>query len=244
MSQAYKWFDKAAVAGVVGLGLVAIATTAAADTVEKPRAITISASGYVDAAPDMARINVGVVTEAKSAKAALNENSELFQSVLKAIRDLGIQGADIKTAQFRVSPVYARRKSSPRHGAREIDGFRVVNSAMVTVRDLDKTGVVIDKATTAGANRIGAIYFEVSGREHKLDAAREKAMANAIRRAELYAAAAGASLDEVMSINENVRRGGPRLAQMEARSSMASSTPIEPGEQRLGVTVNVTWRLK
>ena len=117
------------------------------------------------------------------------------------------------------------------------------NSARLTVRDVSQVGAVIDRAAEQGANTIGSISFAVSGLETKLDAAREAAMRNAIRRAKLYAAAAGAKLGDIRTISESFH-GQPRPAQFGRAAKMSASAPIEPGQQKLGVTVHAVWELE
>jgi uncharacterized protein YggE len=231
-------------ASMIGLmSLMLIPLPAKADMTTKERTISVSAEGATSAVPDQARISIGVVTEAKTAKEALQSNSKSFQAVLAGITQLGIDASDIATQQFQINPIYASQRSSTGRTKNQIDGFRVFNAASITVRRIAQTGDVIDRATELGANNIGAIEFIVSGMEQKLDAARRQAMQNAIRRAKLYAEAAGASLGEILTISEQTNGVPPYRPQMrEARMSMAA--PIEPGEQTLSVTINSVWKLE
>lgn len=209
----------------------------------KPRTITVSASGYVMAQPDKAQITVGVVTEAKNAKRALDENSKLAGAVIDGIKKLGIDAKDIATAQFQVSPIYERRKSSGGYAANRINGFRVRNTVSVAVRNIEQTGNVIDRAAELGANEIGSISFAVSGIETKLDEARREAMRNAMRRAKLYAEAAGATLGDIQTVSEQFH-GQPRREQFARTARMSAAAPIEAGQQKLGVTVHAVWELE
>jgi uncharacterized protein len=229
---------------MIGLmSLVLIPLPAKADMTTKERTITVSAEGTTNAEPDQARITIGVVTEAKSAKKALESNSKAFQAVLAGMKRLGIDARDIATQQFQVNPIYARQTKSSGRTRSEIDGFRVLNAANITVRRIEQTGAVIDRATELGANNIGAIDFVVSDIEQKLDVARREAMQNAIRRAKLYAEAAGATLGEILTINEQMSGPPAHRPQMrEARMSMAA--PIEPGQQTLSITINAVWKLE
>jgi len=207
-----------------------------------PRTISVSATGYVMATPDIAELSIGVITEAARAKAALDANSKRFAAVLSAVKGLGVASKDIATEQFRVSPVYERLKSRAKNH-QQIVAFRVHNTATVTIREISKTGDVIDRATTAGANNIGRIDFTVSGLELKLDIARQEAMRNAIRRAKLFAEAAGATLGQVQTISEQFH-GAHRPQPVYRRAASMAAAPIAPGQQRLGVTVTTVWLLE
>ena len=223
-----------------GLALISLAMTAQAHDNDGPRSITVSATGSVEAVPDMARINSGVTSEASTAAAALAENSEAMKKVIAGLKASGIEAKDIQTTSFRIEPRYTRAKEGQ---PSVIDGYRVVNQVQVTARNLDRLGEVLDQLVTLGANQMSGLSFEVSKAETLRDDARGDAVANALRRANLFAAAAGAEVGEVLSIFEGPVGGAPHPVAM-ARSSMAEAVPIERGTEMLQASVTVTWALK
>jgi len=204
------------------------------------RHITVSASGSVEAPPDLARIQTGVVVEGDTAAQALAGNSTAMGKLIAGLKESGIEPKDIQTAQFRVEPRY----TNPRDGqAPEINGYRVVNEVQVTVREVGKLGSILDQLVKVGANQMNGLSFEVSKAETLKDDARKAAIDNALRRAKLLAAAAGAELGDVISISEEVTHGGPRPYAM-ARAAKADMVPIEGGSETLEARVTVTWALK
>lgn len=208
---------------------------------DKPmdRLITVSASGYAYAEPDRARLSTGVTAEADTAEAALSANTELMQRVVAGLKEAGIGAGDIQTSNFHVEPRY----TSPRDGtAPAINGYRVSNQVVILVRDLKTLGSLLDRLVTLGANQVHGLAFEVSRAETLKDEARREAIANARRRAELLAAAAGAEVGGVVTISEETAYGGPRPMAM--RGSKADSVPIEAGTETLEARVTVTWKLK
>jgi uncharacterized protein YggE len=230
-------------AAMMALAVAAGAQTATADD-DRPRTITVNATGSVEAEPDYATLSLGVVTEADKAGKAVEANATAMSRVVDALKKSGIAAKDIATDQYAISPIYARYKSASGGQSNRIDGFRVTNSATLKVREVARIGALIDLAAAEGANRFNDISFSVSDLEQKLDAARREAIANAIRRAKLYAEAAGAELGNVMTISERVH-GIPPRPQYRGReaSSLAAATPIEPGQQNLSVSVSVVWEL-
>ncbi len=163
------------------------------------RTITVSATGTSTAVPDSARIETGVLAEAATAREALSANNAAMAKLIDGLKANGIEPKDIQTSNFNLNPRY----TNPADGQPPvIDGYQAVNQVQVHVRDLDKIGDVLDKLVTLGANQMNGITFEVSAAETLRDAARKDAIANARRRAELYAAAAGAKVGKVMAINE------------------------------------------
>lgn len=204
------------------------------------RTVTVSASGSVQAAPDQARINTGVSSDAPTAREALTKNSDAMSKVIAELKTGGVDAKDIQTNAFNVEPVM----NYPKDGAPPtVSGYRVTNQVIVLVRDLGKLGDALDKLVSAGANQINGLEFGVSNAETLADDARAKAMENARRRAVLLAKAGGAELGEVVQIAEEalvVPRpyGGARMAMAE------KSVPIETGTETLEARVNVTWALK
>lgn len=224
------------------MGLAAIAATPHAMTGEKrmERTITVSASGVVSAEPDVARITLGVVAEGETAREALTRNTDAMQKVIAAIKARGVDPKDIATSSFNVQPRY----TSPRDGQPQvIKGYRVSNEVLVTVRELARLGEILDALVTVGANEISGLAFEVSKADLLKDEARKLAMANAQRRAQLLAQAAGAEVGEVVTIAEDTSDISPRPAGF-ARATLAKAVPIEKGSQELEARVTVTWALK
>lgn len=206
------------------------------------RTVTVSATGSVKADPDIAHVSTGVVTEGATAREALDRNSAAMKALIDGLKAIGIDAKDIQTTHVGVEPRYQQPTRDGRPPA--IVGYRVTNQVRIVQRLVAKLGETLDKAVTLGANQIHGIQFEVSRAETLKDEARRAAMANARRRADLYAAAAGAQVDRVLAISENVIGGGPRPMAGGVRMAMAEAVPVEPGAQTLDVTVHVVWALK
>jgi len=205
------------------------------------RRLSLSATGTVSVRPDMATISTGIETEGVKAREALSDNNEIMADMMKSLRANGIDEDDMTTSGFSIQPRY----QYPRNGMPpRIIGYKVSNSLTIRVRDLARLGTILDKLASAGSNRMGSLSFSLQDPEKVMNEARRKAMEKVIRRANLYAAAAGVRLGRIISISENASRYVPRPMMM-AKSSrmMASSVPIAPGKRKNSVTVHVTWEL-
>ena len=227
-------------AGLVSWALAAPAR-AAAD--EPAPAIAVTGTGRVHAAPDLARVSAGVVTEAARASDAVAANSAAMQKVMAALDAAGIEKKYVQTSRFDVSPVYADTPGGMRR-APEIAGYRAANQVSVEVRGVERVGAVLDALVGAGANELGGVSFEIAEPAPLLDEARKKAFADARRKAELYAREAGVALGRVQRVDETGGGPGPipvAYARMEA--DMAAAPPVAPGQLELAVTVAVTWSL-
>jgi uncharacterized protein len=215
--------------------------TAMAADGDKPgeRFISVSATGSVDAEPDLASVSVGAIVEADTAKEALARSSTLMAKLIDGLKALGIAAKDIETTAINIEPRYAQAKDG-RPAA--LAGYRLVNRVHLTVREVKRLGEILDGAIGLGANQVNGIGFDVSNAETLMDDARRLAIANARRRADLYAAAAGAQLGSVLTISETTN-ASPRALPM-ARAAAVGPVPIEAGTRTLTVDVNVTYALR
>ncbi|MDE5444567.1 DUF541 domain-containing protein [Bradyrhizobium sp. CSA207] len=225
-----------AVAAVLAATL--LASPALAD--DFPAAISVSGQATVSAAPDLAQIDAGVANDAKSAKEASDANNAAMGKVLLALKGAGIAEKDYQTSRLSLQPQYAPNRSG---GASPVVGFRASNRVTVKIRDVTKVAGIIDTLVSAGANDIGNISFEVTQTSKLLDEAREQAVADARRKAEIYAKATGVTLGAPLSLSEG---GGPvpLFKGRMATAPMAAPAAVAPGEETLSVTVNVSWAIK
>ena len=224
-----------------GVAVMLLATPALADS-DIPPAISVTGEATISTPPDLAHIDAGVASDAKTARDASEANNAAMAKVLQALKGANIDDKDIQTSRLSLQPQYASTASS-RPGPTSIIGYRASNHVTVKLRDVAKVAGVIDTLVAAGANEIGGINFTVSQASKLLDEAREKAVADARRKADIYAKAAGVTLGAPLIISEG---GAPVIPLFRARMApmAAASTPIAQGEETLSVSVNVTWAIK
>jgi uncharacterized protein YggE len=235
---------KIALWAVVG-SVIAPLTAHAQDsraTIEPIPQIAVTGRGEVKISPDRATIQVSVQTRAVSAAAAASENATKQQSVLTALRTLGLQTDQLSTINYNVYPEqrYEQGKEPV------IVAYNVTNTILVDVRKLNQVGPVIDAALSHGANMIASLQFYASNtetaRRSAIATAREKARADA----EAAARAAHGSLGSLLEINIGAYSPPPPRPMMMARVAggvaQMDSTPINPGEETLSVEVSTRWR--
>jgi len=216
----------------------ALLTAPALAQVIPPAAISVTGEATVSVPPDLAEIGGGVTSEAKTAREASEANNAAMGKVLQALKGAGIEEKDIQTARLSLQPQSAPNRSGPS----AIAGYRASNRVTIRVRDVTKVASVIDTLVGAGANEIGGINFVVSQASKLLDEARERAVADARRKAEIYAKAAGVTLGAPLSISEEGNSAPAPYRRMAA--GMAVSAPVAQGEETLQVTVSVSWAIK
>jgi uncharacterized protein len=207
----------------------------------QPPQITVSARGEIQVAPDRARVQVGVETQAKTAAAAAAENNKKQTAILAAIRALGVPAAQITTLGYNVAPMQRYDEKDRRV---VIDGYQVSNIVQVVTDKLDQTGPIIDAGLANGANRVAGLDFMVRDASSARDAALAQAVQSARRQAEVAAKAAGGTLGEMLELNVNdYERPDPRPMMAMAKMDAASTpTPISEGTTTVAITVMTRWR--
>jgi uncharacterized protein YggE len=197
--------------------------------------VTVTGEASVSVAPDIVVIHVGVTSQGKTAREASLANGNQMTAVLAAIKDAGIAGGDVQTSRLSLQPQYDPNKS----GTARLLGFQVTNQVTVNIRDIDKLPGILDRAIGAGANEVSGIEFVVSEQSKLLDQARDEAIADAYRKAGLYAHAAGVKVGHVVAITEEGSAPLPRAMQ----ALRAGAVPVAPGEQTLRAEVTVSYEL-
>lgn len=205
--------------------------------------LDIVAEGEVTRTPDLATISAGVVTQAATAGAAMAENATHMAATVVALRKAGVADRDIQTSSISLNPQYRYGDNQPP----VLTGYQASNQVSIRFRDVRRAGAILDTLVAQGANQINGPSFSVDRPEGALDEARTAAIGKARARAELYAKAAGLSVKRILSISEGGDAAPPRpmpMMAMAARSKEAADTSIEAGEQRLSVSVSVSFELQ
>jgi uncharacterized protein YggE len=201
-----------------------------------------SGEGIVHVVPDIAIVTLGVTTRGKTASEALTQNSKDLGAAIDVIKGAGIADKDIGTSNFSIYPVYATNSDGSQVQPPQVTGYEVSNDVRVTIRDIAKSGAILDAVVTAGANRVSGISFDVADRTTPNDAALKDAIADAKRKAELMAAAAGVKLVRVLAVSTAEANNGP-VPMFRAMAASAAPVPVMPGEQQVSVNASVTWEI-
>lgn len=205
-------------------------------------AIVTNGQGETKITPDRARLEVSVQTRAATAAEAGAQNAKKQQSVLDALRKLGFTSEQLSTVNYNLYPEmqYDKNGQSPR-----VVAYNATNTVRIDIRDVGMIGKAIDASLEAGANMISSLSFYSSNS----DAARRSALASAVARArsdaEAIATAAGGTLGALMEISTSdfappvIYNRAQMAGDMSAK--MATTTPIEPGEQTVTAVVMARW---
>lgn len=207
--------------------------------------LDISAQSSVKSNPDVAVLNVAVVTKAPTAEAVRDENAKKMTAAFALLKAKKISPNDYQTSGINLNPDYVYEEKQPP----KISGYQAVNNLTIKLHKLDQVSEVIDALVGAGINQISGPTFSIDDPETLLNKARQDAIKKAAARAGLYAQATGLKVQRIVAISENSNVGVPpsypmmKAMRMEAGASDTASTPVAPGQVDLDVTVNVTYEL-
>ena len=200
--------------------------------------LNLSAYGEVKAAPDMASINFGVVTEATTAAEAMAQNRTRMNEVMRALRSAGIEERFIQTSGLSLQAQYDYQQNEPPR----LRGYQASNRVTVEIRDLERVGATADAVVSAGVNQIDGISFGLINPQQAEDQARMAAVQALQAKANLYANALGVRLAGIRNLSEG---GGyspqpPMFGNRMALQAMdsAESTSVAPGELTIRVNIN------
>ena len=228
----------------IALILCAPAMPAAAQDVlpaqTRDATLTVTGTGEVAAAPDMARIALGVMAQAPTAAEAVRAMSADMEKVLASLTAAGVAQDDIQTSNLRVDvqQTYDEATQSSR-----VTGYVAVTDVQVRVLDLASLGQTLDAVVQEGANQMNGLTFDLQDRKPVLDEARRAAVADALDKAGLYAGAAGVTLGPIKALTEGGMGGGMPQPMMRMAMDAAESVPVAAGQITISADVTVTWGL-
>ena len=222
--------------------------------------ITVSGQGKVYAKPDVAVVSLGVTTQAKTVADVTKSNTDKMNAVIEAVKKLGVEDKDIETTNYSLNPVYdsysvpmSASSSAPmiypiRTGT-TLTGYKLEQNVQVKIRDFTKISDILAQSTASGANLVGNLQFTIDNPEQFKEQAKAKAIAQAKQNAKNLEKESGISLGKLINVYENYNY--PEIYSSKAvgmgGSSMDSVAPaptIQPGQQEINVTINLTYQVK
>jgi uncharacterized protein YggE len=235
--------------------------------------ITVSGEGKVYAKPDVALVNLGVTTQATTVADVTKQNTDKMNAVIDAVKKMGVADKDIQTTNYSLTPVYDTNYLVPTsvptaggvpmmypssgsgtimpvRGSSKLTGYRLEQDVQVKIRDFTKVGDILSQSTAAGANLVGDLQFTIDNPEQFKEQARAKAIAQAKSNAQNLSKESGINLGKLINVYENyiypMAYSANSLKGMGGGVSDATppSPTIQPGQQEIDVTINLTYQVK
>lgn len=207
--------------------------------------VTFEGMGKVTIQPDIALLNIGLVTDKSTVAAAQKENTEKMNAIVKALKDdFKITDDDIQTSEYRINPRYSWADNVQR-----IIGYSVNQTVNVKVRDFEKIGEILARAGNLGANQVSGPNFTIDDPEIYRAQAREEAIQKAKEKAKILSQQVGFNLGRIVNFSENIYAPDyPMAYTRESAYGLGgadSMVPeIESGSQEISVMIYITYEIK
>lgn len=224
------------------MGAIAVPASAAEVQIQATGPVVeLSVNETVKAKPDIATISAGVTSEAPTAVAAMRQNAEEMDAVIKRIKALGIAARDIQTTGINLNPRYDYDQETRKQIFR---GYSASNRVSVILRKVADTGKILDSLVAAGATDLSGPQFSIDDDTTAKAQARKGAMERARSQAMEYATGAGYTSLRLLEISESISGDQPMpMMQRAMAESSAKATPVEPGLVGTGVNVTVKYEM-
>ena len=190
--------------------------------------VMVAADSIVQAQPDTAILTISVVTQARNALEAQQQNATKTDAVVRALKAAAGTGAEIKTSGYSLQPQRVYKEGQPP----TITGYEARNSVTVTTGDLNKVGTIIDAASQAGSNEIAGIAFTLRQDRPARDRALSEATRAAVGKAQVIAQALGGRVMRIVEVQEDGFQQRPPVPVYRAEAyamKVDTATPIEVG---------------
>ncbi len=212
---------------------------------DKPeRTIRVEAEGKVSVKPDIAMTTMGMTTEAATVAEAQQKNTEVVNTLVNRIKELGIDAADIQTQDYTVYPAY----NYPTDGSKpELRGYTISQNVAIKIRDLTKANEVLGLAGEVGATNVSGLEFTIDDKDAYLEAARAEALKKVSQKAAALSSKLGLRLSGIVSYDEyeasNESYYGAKMYDVSIESA-GNAPQIEVGTNDVVLHVGVTFELK
>lgn len=207
---------------------------------ETASGIAVSGTGEVYGTPDTLQMRFGVSVLRPTVEQAVGDAAGLAEGLISSLESAGVAEADIQTANYSINPEYDYSGDQ-----RRLIGYRVDNTVIAKIRDLDSAGSVID-ATVASVGdeiQVSGVSFSIEDDTELIAAARTAAWDDARTKAEQLATLAGIELGEAVMISESFSSPVPLPVYRDfaVADEAIFETPIEAGQQQVAVTLQVRF---
>ncbi|MDX1581013.1 MAG: SIMPL domain-containing protein [Alphaproteobacteria bacterium] len=204
--------------------------------------VELNVQESIDIEPDIATISAGVTSEALTAVEAMRQNAVEMRSVIERIKSFGVAEKDIQTTGINLNARYDYDRNTQQQVFR---GYQVSNRVSVKLRDIDRTGAVLDALVEAGATDLGGPSFSADDDTAAKEEARNKAMARARAQALSYARMAGYGAIRLLEVSESIVGTGPvpRVVRTASADIAEESAPVQPGMISSGVNLTVKYEM-
>jgi hypothetical protein len=205
------------------------------------KSISVQGQGKVYAKPDIAIINMSVVTEGRNIKDVQDKNTKKMNAVIDFLKGFGIEDKDIKTINYNIYPRYNyENRIIP-----EIIGYEITQTLEVKARNLEKVGDILDKSVGAGINQVSSLRFWIDKDEDLKEQARKLAIEDAKEKAKKLASNLGIRLVKLAGFSEDTGYYPvPMYKEATGMGGGGNTTPdVQTGENEIIINVSLIYEI-
>jgi hypothetical protein len=213
------------------------------------RSVNVVGQGRVTYNPDIAVLNLGVqIDKAISAEEALNQLNTKMTAIVKAVKEIGVNEADIQTQNYSLYPQYDYKDNIS-----VVAGYNANQQVVIKVlaydKDPERLSRVIGAASKAGVNQVNSLTFDASNMNDLKQEAKLQAISDAKARGQVLADAAGVKLDKITGWYENYVSPSPMYTDyakggMGAGGNESFSAAVPSGSREVVIEMNITYNIK
>lgn len=200
------------------------------------RTMKVYGNGKVAVKPNVAIVQLGVVTENKSLHKAQQENTEKMNKVLQTLVNLGIPNKDIQTSAFIINPKYDYQ-----NGKQFNQRYQVMHMLQVRLTHIDQVGIVIDTVVNQGVNRITDIRFTTDQTDILYENALQSALQDAKRKSYIIANTLKLPLSPMPIRIVERTINPPAIYKTAAATTEGFATHIQPGQIEIEAAVELVY---
>ena len=220
---------------LTALILIFASAAACADN-HATRTISVSGFGSVETPPDRATVTLSIEIRESTVAAAQEKAAEVTARVLELAEDMDIPENRVDTMSAMVRPAYRWNRDTE---TQELIGFVAQRQMRLEIHDLDKVGVVVERAVEAGVNQVMPPRLTSSKSRDAYRDALEKAVEDARQNAERLADSLGLSLGDAIQVNAGTPAQPPVPVRRGEAMAMSDAAPQTYSAGDLTVTANV-----
>ncbi len=203
------------------------------------RTVTVTGRGRASAPYDEATLRLAATARAANPSDATARATYSMAAMREAVLGAGAEAERLTTTHVSLNPVHDPWP--------KVVGYEATLGLSVRLTDLARVGSLLVAAIDAGGDgaRVDGIGFSHSDPAAMERTARDAAYADALDKAEQYAALAGQRLGEVRHIAE-AGAGGPVPVgkRMMAMADAGGAPPVDGGEGTVDAVLTVAWALE
>ncbi|WP_158736299.1 SIMPL domain-containing protein [Alteribacillus sp. YIM 98480] len=203
--------------------------------IRSKRIMTVYGAGNILVEPNIAKVQLGVVTQSKELSVAQQENAAIMHQVITSLIEAGIHEENIQTVDFFITPQYDYVD-----GKQEFREFQVTHMITVMIDNINQTGNIIDMAVENGANRVSDIHFSLENAQPYYLQSLRAALEDALAKAQTIAETMQLRLDpSPIDIKEQFT--SPVVSDSPQTFSL-SAVSVEPGQLTIAAQVEVQFQ--